>query len=398
MKQIKVKSALLESELTKALVNFQAKIIKDKLVSLEDEPIKDIDGDSGDYVITIEVETTNPNLAAYLQELGSPFKGTKFFDHDSEEDDDDKDDKDSEDSSDDEVELVPEVPKLDADGLPIVEELEVDPIVLENEKLVENFSKLFFSNEELGIKEIELFSNEELIKKENNMNKNAKSLYFSDEELNPNIKSLYFSDEELGVDSQSLFFSDEELNQKPVSLYFSDEELGTEPKSLYFSDEELGDIENFSDDEKYTLLHAPYQSGKGKIPYKVYKKGMTKKEADAEHQKYWQELTDKKESKELKVVKDSEASNWFSAEEEIPANTEEISEEAKVVEEPETTGDEPEASSEAKEGDEPDATDADEEEEYKTPVETLLAAQDDLAEESLENFCRSQNKSKNRPE
>lgn len=80
MTTIKIKSAIQETDISKRLRQFQDDLLKLKLIKKGQDPVQELEGDSGNYIITVELDKTPKELLPLLESLGVPYEGTKYFD------------------------------------------------------------------------------------------------------------------------------------------------------------------------------------------------------------------------------------------------------------------------------------------------------------------------------
>jgi hypothetical protein len=81
MTTIKIKSAIQEADISKRLRQFQDDLLKLKLIKKGQDPVQELEGDSGNYIITVELDKTPKELLPLLESLGVPYEGTKYFDN-----------------------------------------------------------------------------------------------------------------------------------------------------------------------------------------------------------------------------------------------------------------------------------------------------------------------------
>lgn len=83
MTTIKIKSAIQETDISKRLRQFQEDLLRLKLIKKGQDPVQELEGDSGNYIITVELDKTPKELLPLLESLGVPYEGTKYFDDNS---------------------------------------------------------------------------------------------------------------------------------------------------------------------------------------------------------------------------------------------------------------------------------------------------------------------------
>lgn len=195
MKQIRIKCKLKEKQLQESLVKTQASLIEGGYSNLKDEPVSDIDGDDGEYLVTLNVNKVDNKLIPILKELGEPESGTKYFDHDSEEDDSDKQEV-VEETTEDPDTIVPLLairymcPKRELHSLVIKEAESIDKL----KELAEEGCVITYITSDID-KFNQEYNKGDMSKKVSKL----EDLYFSKEELGhtSSLKDLYFSEEEL---------------------------------------------------------------------------------------------------------------------------------------------------------------------------------------------------------
>lgn len=334
MKQIRIKCKLKEKQLQESLVKTQASLIEGGYSNLKDEPISDLDGDDGEYLVTLNVNKVDNKLIPILKELGEPESGTKYFDHDSEDDDSDNPEvvegiveTKVEETTDDPDTIVPLLairymcPKRELHSLVIKESESVDKL----KELAEEGCVITYITSD-----IDKFNQE--------YNKGDMSKKVS------KLDDLYFSKEEELGHTSSL-----------KDLYFSEEELMEEDKTELHDETETKVEENVEDPKPEVKEEVKVEETKVEDPAPEVKEDPKQEEVKVEETKVEELVEDPKPEEKVEEV-----------------------EETKTELHDETEDPEPEP--------EPEIVD-----EYKSPVEMLKESQEEFSEESLENFCKNQN-------
>lgn len=277
MHKIFIRSTLPQEEMIKKLSELQDYMVKQKLTTLKDEPIKNIDEEpEGTWNIQIDIQKVDDGLIPFLKEIGVPQKGTKFFDGK---------------GTDEEVktELVKEEPKEDTVTKEEIAGLKdtvakLAETVVESKEAIEEATKeepligLYFQKSDgtLGqelIKESELknkvmeltsggmkltslttdiekfnkeiFKTQEMVKE----TKNFSSLLFSDEEIQDTETELLSEVDE----TEGTHEVDEDLNEAEESkeskvktfsdLYFSEEDMEEKVSELEILKSKIAELE-----------------------------------------------------------------------------------------------------------------------------------------------------------